>query len=473
MGTAAPAGAARPDGQPRGVRRPLHGPRPGRAAGVAYGFGVFVDHRLAGEVNLNNVLRGAMQSGTVGYWIDQARAGQGLIAEGVVVLAGFAFEQLDLHRLEICIVPRNPNSRRVMEKLGVREEGIAQRFLEINGVWEDHVRYGFTAEEWADAADLTQPGSDAPMLDACVAVVDAWPTVGQPSPARRIASALAWRLARAPLPHLHLPVPLGRVRLVTLLLGDLGVVVVRRLPCRPRLVHVRGIEAGADLVGHVLQLDVDPVPLAVGLGPQLLLGGNGTSAVRWRWLIRYLLVRCESAVSGGVSSSPWRPSPTRSGSATSARLASEIFACSAAMRSANHGCRVLHTCGFSSRSTAAGWSSMSAMSWIVAFVTHHQLARRRRRPRRHLLGGVEQRVVVDAAVHEPDPLGLGAVEHLAEHAPPPSPPAARRCAGTSTCARRPGGARSAGTGCRTWPAGRRGARRTRAPGSSRRRRRRR
>jgi len=118
------------------------------AAGLAYGFGVFVDQRLAGEVNLNHVLRGAMQSGTVGYWIDRARAGQGLIAESVVVVAGFAFEQLDLHRLEICIVPRNTNSRRVMEKLALREEGVAERFLEIDGEWEDHVRYGFTVEEW-------------------------------------------------------------------------------------------------------------------------------------------------------------------------------------------------------------------------------------------------------------------------------------------------------------------------------------
>ena len=56
------------------------------AAGTAYGFGVFVDDDLAGEVNLNNVLRGAMQSATIGYWIDRARAGQSLIAEGVVVL---------------------------------------------------------------------------------------------------------------------------------------------------------------------------------------------------------------------------------------------------------------------------------------------------------------------------------------------------------------------------------------------------
>ena len=119
-----------------------------RHAGSAYGFGLFVDDAFAGEININNVIRGALQSGTLGYWIDRERAGHRYVAEGVVVLCRFAFEELDLHRLEICIVPRNTNSRRVMEKLAIREEGVAQRYLEINGVWEDHLRYAITAEEW-------------------------------------------------------------------------------------------------------------------------------------------------------------------------------------------------------------------------------------------------------------------------------------------------------------------------------------
>jgi ribosomal-protein-alanine N-acetyltransferase len=121
-----------------------------RQMGIAYGFGLFVGDAFAGEVNLNNVARGALQSGTVGYWIDQRHAGHRYVAEAVVVLCRFAFEQLHLHRLEICIVPRNHNSRRVMEVLRIREEGVALRFLEINGTWEDHVRYGITAEEWQE-----------------------------------------------------------------------------------------------------------------------------------------------------------------------------------------------------------------------------------------------------------------------------------------------------------------------------------
>lgn len=118
------------------------------ASGVSFGFGMFVDDRFCGEVNINHVLRGAIQSGTIGYWVDQRMAGRSLVAEAVVVVCEFAFEQLGLHRLEVCIVPRNTNSRRVMEKLAFREEGVAARLLEINGTWEDHVRYGFTVEEW-------------------------------------------------------------------------------------------------------------------------------------------------------------------------------------------------------------------------------------------------------------------------------------------------------------------------------------
>jgi [ribosomal protein S5]-alanine N-acetyltransferase len=120
-----------------------------RQIGTGCAFGLFVNDSVAGEINLNNIVRGAQQSGTIGYWVDRRKAGNAYVAEAVVILAKFAFDELRLHRLEICIVPRNDNSRRVMDKLRIREEGIAQRFVEINGVWEDHVRYGLTTEEFA------------------------------------------------------------------------------------------------------------------------------------------------------------------------------------------------------------------------------------------------------------------------------------------------------------------------------------
>jgi len=125
-----------------------------RQSGGSYAFGIFIEGSFVGEVNINNVVRSAMQCGTIGYWIDEARAGNAFMSEAVLVVSKYAFEDLGLHRMEICIIPRNYNSRRVMEKLGIREEGLAERFLEINGVWEDHVRYGFTIEEWQQRRDL-------------------------------------------------------------------------------------------------------------------------------------------------------------------------------------------------------------------------------------------------------------------------------------------------------------------------------
>ena len=119
-----------------------------RQLGTGYGFGIFVGERFAGEVTLSSIQRGPFQSAFIGYWVDQALAGRGLVPEAVVVTLRFAFEAISLHRVEISIIPRNTASRRVVEKLGIRDEGIALRFLEIDGVWEDHVRYAITAEEW-------------------------------------------------------------------------------------------------------------------------------------------------------------------------------------------------------------------------------------------------------------------------------------------------------------------------------------
>jgi ribosomal-protein-alanine N-acetyltransferase len=125
--------------------------------GSGYGFGIFVGERFAGEITLSSIQRGPFQNAFVGYWVDEAMAGQGLAPEATVAILRFAFEELGLHRVEIAIVPRNRASRRVVEKLGLREEGVAVRYLEIDGQWEDHVRYAMTSEEWTTrAAGLTR-----------------------------------------------------------------------------------------------------------------------------------------------------------------------------------------------------------------------------------------------------------------------------------------------------------------------------
>jgi ribosomal-protein-alanine N-acetyltransferase len=118
--------------------------------GTGHGFGIFVEGRFAGELNLSGVQRGPFQNAYVGYWIDEAHAGNGYVPEALVVAARFAFEEIALHRLQVAIIPRNRASRRVVEKLGLRDEGVAIRYLAINGAWEDHIRYALTAEEWVE-----------------------------------------------------------------------------------------------------------------------------------------------------------------------------------------------------------------------------------------------------------------------------------------------------------------------------------
>lgn len=124
-----------------------------RMLGTGFGFGVFVGGDFAGEINLNSIQRGPFQNAYIGYWIDEKQAGNSYMSEAVALIAKFAFDELHLHRIQIAIIPRNRNSRRVVEKLGLREEGVAERYLEINGVWEDHCRYAMTVEEWVERTD--------------------------------------------------------------------------------------------------------------------------------------------------------------------------------------------------------------------------------------------------------------------------------------------------------------------------------
>ena len=120
---------------------------------AAYGYGVFLGDALIGEVSLGSVQRGPFQSAYVGYWMAEEHAGKGYTPEAVVLVLRFGFEHLALHRIEAAIVPRNAASRRVAEKLGMRDEGTSRELLQIRGVFEDHVRYAMLQDEWLERKD--------------------------------------------------------------------------------------------------------------------------------------------------------------------------------------------------------------------------------------------------------------------------------------------------------------------------------
>ncbi len=100
---------------------------------------------IAGLVNINSIVRGRFQCGSLSYAAFAPTAGHGYLTEGVGLAVRYAFEQLRLHRLEANIQPGNHPSRRLVQRLGFRREGYSPEMLFIDGAWRDHERWAITA----------------------------------------------------------------------------------------------------------------------------------------------------------------------------------------------------------------------------------------------------------------------------------------------------------------------------------------
>jgi len=133
-----------------GFRRRLRRYADDACADRAYPFLVFreSDGTLLGGVTLANVRRGIVQAGTIGYWVGQPYTGQGVMTAALRVLLPTLFGELNLHRIEAACIPSNLPSVRVLEKCGFSREGLARRYLCINGIWQDHLLYGMLHEDF-------------------------------------------------------------------------------------------------------------------------------------------------------------------------------------------------------------------------------------------------------------------------------------------------------------------------------------
>jgi ribosomal-protein-alanine N-acetyltransferase len=110
-------------------------------------FTVLYDGHFAGQLNVGGVVRGSLHSAHLGYWLDRAVAGRGVMPTAVALVTDHCFGPVGLHRVEVNIRPENTASRRVVEKLGFREEGLRRKFLHIAGEWRDHISYALTRDE--------------------------------------------------------------------------------------------------------------------------------------------------------------------------------------------------------------------------------------------------------------------------------------------------------------------------------------
>jgi [ribosomal protein S5]-alanine N-acetyltransferase len=134
-------------GPPPTFGRFLRGMSAQARTGQLLPFGVTYRDELVGQLTVASIVYGALCSGSIGYWVSQHVAGRGITPTAVALTVDHCFGVLGLHRLEINIRPENAASLRVVEKLGLRDEGVRERYLHIQGRWADHRTFAVTAEE--------------------------------------------------------------------------------------------------------------------------------------------------------------------------------------------------------------------------------------------------------------------------------------------------------------------------------------
>lgn len=111
-------------------------------AGKSYHFyikSVEQPQNIIGAIGLNNVVMGAFCSAFLGYKLDENYINQGYMTMAISMIVPYAFDELYLHRIEANVMPRNKASLRVLEKNHFENEGISKYYLNINGIWEDHI----------------------------------------------------------------------------------------------------------------------------------------------------------------------------------------------------------------------------------------------------------------------------------------------------------------------------------------------
>lgn len=118
------------------------------------GYALFIfrtgDDALLGGLTLSNVRRGVSQSTSLGYWIGHPFVKCGYMSSAVEAVTGFCFEDLLLHRIEAACLTTNTPSIRVLERNGFTKEGLARRYLRINGSWQDHLLFARVVDDAAN-----------------------------------------------------------------------------------------------------------------------------------------------------------------------------------------------------------------------------------------------------------------------------------------------------------------------------------
>lgn len=99
------------------------------------------DGEIVGRITLNNILRGPLQSAKVGTWVASSANGKGVATAALAAIIPIAFDELRLHRLAAATLLHNVRAQRVLEHSGFYRIGVAPRYLQIAGKYQDHALY--------------------------------------------------------------------------------------------------------------------------------------------------------------------------------------------------------------------------------------------------------------------------------------------------------------------------------------------
>lgn len=99
---------------------------------------------ILGQINFSHIIRGPLQACYVGYHLDAAAEGRGVMTEAMRAAIDLMFGPMELHRIMANHLPENARSARLLARLGFREEGLAKEYLFIDGAWRDHILTALT-----------------------------------------------------------------------------------------------------------------------------------------------------------------------------------------------------------------------------------------------------------------------------------------------------------------------------------------
>lgn len=112
-----------------------------------YWLGIWDGNELVGSIGYLYIDQENKKT-EIGYWLGKEYEGKGIITKSIKVLINYAFDELQLNKIEVGVARDNTRSRAIPEKLGFKREGELRDYEYINGKFLDRIMYGLKADEW-------------------------------------------------------------------------------------------------------------------------------------------------------------------------------------------------------------------------------------------------------------------------------------------------------------------------------------